>query len=436
MAMNASISSFFAPRKSQQAAISKNNITFQPEDCWQRPIGLTANDAIEIVDDDTKTTELGVTKPIQTMDFNSQENRVTGDEIAVDNSSFNTVEASSLRGISPCTNRSLCENKYPKRETNNVENVLVDDESVRSARQTCSSSMIDLCSPASTQGSETKSSSPLQPNNIGTGSTDCDVAGNRADNVGEEKATNPFLKFAHDLGGLESSYFADLLKSSSAEEEMLKSQSKEATNKKSKKILSQGAIKPPAKKRKQTMVKVINNCDYSKKTDEELAECRKKWQTFADSDAPIEIRRFQVLIAARLHCQAHEGTVRKAMVLLRNHFRESSKNSSYLQGDESKSNIEQIKEKSYLSPETLCTADPEVISKMIASVLFANVKAKHIIEAAKEVKNQFNYKVPETVTSLKSITGIGPKLAGLLVHVNSYSAHEKGLQEMVKREEK
>ena len=52
-------------------------------------------------------------------------------------------------------------------------------------------------------------------------------------------------------------------------------------------------------------------------------------------------------------------------------------------------------------------------------VLFANVKSQQIVEAAREIKTQFRGKVPETLHGMKLITGIGPKLAGLLYHVNS-----------------
>ena len=424
--MNTSISNFFAPRKSQKAAIPKRRKRFHPEDGWQRPVGLTTNDAIEIVDNDTEV--VGGNDQIPTIDSYSQDKRAAENEIAA--ASFNAVEASSVKSVSPFTRtRTRCEINYPIAVPVNkdTENDLANHTRKKRIR---SSSVIDLCSPVSAEASERKSSSPVKTS--GTCNSECTVAGtpSSADNPNESTSTNPFLQFAHDLGGLESSYFEDLLKSNNSKPE-------EANKKKENRARSpQGAPKPPSKKRKRTMVKVTNDFEFS--TDEELAECRRKWQSFADVDAPIEIRRFQIVIAARLHCQAHEGTVRKAMESLRKHFREPSLNSSCLQKDENESNMEQssgVIEKSYLSPETLSKADPEVIAKMISSVLFANVKAKHIVKAAMEVKHQFNYKVPESETSLKGITGIGPKLAGLLFRVNSYSAHDKVLQTLGSRTE-
>mmetsp|Transcript_5838 Transcript_5838/g.8765 ORF Transcript_5838/g.8765 Transcript_5838/m.8765 type:complete len:111 (+) Transcript_5838:298-630(+) len=79
----------------------------------------------------------------------------------------------------------------------------------------------------------------------------------------------------------------------------------------------------------------------------------------------------------------------------------------------------------FLDAETLSKADPSEIAKVISSVLFANVKAKQIVQAAAQVKSQFRGVVPESQHSLKMITGIGPKLAEVLHHVNCREHYKK-----------
>ncbi len=162
-----------------------------------------------------------------------------------------------------------------------------------------------------------------------------------------------------------------------------------------------------------------DDLEYKDMTQDQLAKCRRKWQSFADEDAPIQIKRFQVLIAARLHCQAHESTVRKAMVDLRKLFSNQSGDAT-----ETKSSIQCESDQPYLCPNSLSTASPDEISKIISSVLFANVKSKQIIQAANEIKSQFHGNVPETIKGMQMITGIGPKLAQLLFYVNSMAAYE------------
>eukprot|EP00560_Eucampia_antarctica_P006404 CAMPEP_0197828066 /NCGR_PEP_ID=MMETSP1437-20131217/4711_1 /TAXON_ID=49252 ORGANISM="Eucampia antarctica, Strain CCMP1452" /NCGR_SAMPLE_ID=MMETSP1437 /ASSEMBLY_ACC=CAM_ASM_001096 /LENGTH=125 /DNA_ID=CAMNT_0043429149 /DNA_START=273 /DNA_END=650 /DNA_ORIENTATION=- len=82
-----------------------------------------------------------------------------------------------------------------------------------------------------------------------------------------------------------------------------------------------------------------------------------------------------------------------------------------------------------LCTETLSNANPEVISNIIPSVLFANVKSRQIIQAAKDVRSRFHGRVPETQHGLNSIMGIGPRLADLLSYVNRYSAFTEDLKE-------
>ncbi len=162
---------------------------------------------------------------------------------------------------------------------------------------------------------------------------------------------------------------------------------------------------------------------------EEKQKFLKKWHSFADHDAPLETRRFQVLVACRLHCQAHESVVRSAFASLKKFITSppptnengDSKNCSFgvtHQQEEHKKRKQNNRKVSFLDVETLSAADPCEIAKVISSVLFANVKAKQIVQAAAEIKSQFGGAVPESEHSLKMISGIGPKLAQVLHHVN------------------
>lgn len=160
-------------------------------------------------------------------------------------------------------------------------------------------------------------------------------------------------------------------------------------------------------KRKRKKLNEVEN--FAIKSEAELTECMRKWQSMAHRDAPLEVKRFQVLVAARLHAQSQEPIVKKSMIALHEYF-------------DSKSNGDS---RQFLSCDSLSKADPEEISKVIPSVLFANVKSNHIVKAALEVKTTFNGVVPTSIHGLKSITGIGPQLAELLFYVNSPTAFAK-----------
>lgn len=220
----------------------------------------------------------------------------------------------------------------------------------------------------------------------------------------EPMTENPFIQFAHGLGASESSYF-----STSAPLPTLFTNTKEVSKTNISRNTTHATTKKDIKRKRKRKELDVEN--FASKSEEELIECMQKWQSMAVEDAPLEIRRFQVLVAARLHAQSQEPVVRKAMKALHSHFHNTS--------DTSKVNSV------FLCCETLSKADPEIISSIISSVLFANVKSKHIIKAAQEVKTTFNGIVPTSQHGLKSITGIGPHLAELLFYVNSPKAFAK-----------
>ena len=237
---------------------------------------------------------------------------------------------------------------------------------------------------------------------------------NIGNNQSQKENINPFLNFAFNAGEMEASYFSfqpvkDNISTQKA------STIGNTRNQEAKKQLSKKGSEVSRKQKQRKRQR--RNSDNSKKDEkpfversqEEQNQCICKWHSFSDEDVPVQVRRFQVLIAARLHCQAHEKSVRGAMVALRKLYSDGTHDFN----------------PKYLCPETLAETDPEEIAKIISSVLFANVKSKQIVQAAKEIKMQFNSIVPETEHGMKLITGIGPKLAGLLYHVNSQSSYKR-----------
>ena len=125
-------------------------------------------------------------------------------------------------------------------------------------------------------------------------------------------------------------------------------------------------------------------------------ECTVKWHSFAVSTDPIELQRFHVLIAARLHARCQENTVRTAMNRLRSFF----------------------ESRDGLNPRSLSKTNHEEIAPLLSSVLFGNTKAKQLVQAAHDVV-RMGGEVPETNEKLQKITGIGPKLAYILCKVNT-----------------
>jgi endonuclease III-like uncharacterized protein len=142
-------------------------------------------------------------------------------------------------------------------------------------------------------------------------------------------------------------------------------------------------------------------CEWVKLKDlpaEDQQRVTKKWQSMADPHASLEVRRFQVLVAARLHARCQEPSVRKAMASLREALVE-------------------------LSVDEVAEADPEGLAQLITNLQFYNAKAKQIVKAAQEVKSRFGGVVPEDEHSLLQITGIGKIFADLLAFVNTRSAY-------------
>jgi hypothetical protein len=137
-----------------------------------------------------------------------------------------------------------------------------------------------------------------------------------------------------------------------------------------------------------------------------------KWHTMADPSASLEDKRFQVLVAARLHARCQDGPVRKAMKELRTYF---------------DSNNHQ-----HLTVKAMANIEPVDLHSSIKNLQYYVTKASNLVKAAQELKVRYGGRVPEDEYSLKQITGIGPVLADLLAFVNTRARHGKASSEQQK----
>jgi len=71
--------------------------------------------------------------------------------------------------------------------------------------------------------------------------------------------------------------------------------------------------------------------------------------------------------------------------------------------------------KKYRSVDDFANADPEEFSKETASITFHRTKAKHIIEAAKMVRDEFGGKVPKTEKEFVRLPGVAYKTAHVVL---------------------
>lgn len=69
----------------------------------------------------------------------------------------------------------------------------------------------------------------------------------------------------------------------------------------------------------------------------------------------------------------------------------------------------------YPTPYDIANLSYSDVYDIIKSCSFPNNKAKHIVEAAKKIVNDFNGEVPHTMKDLTSIPGIGRKSANIIL---------------------
>lgn len=71
----------------------------------------------------------------------------------------------------------------------------------------------------------------------------------------------------------------------------------------------------------------------------------------------------------------------------------------------------------YPDPETMSTATPEEMFKLIRSISYPNNKSKHLVGMAKMLMEEFNAEVPMTVAELIKLPGVGRKTANVITSV-------------------
>ena len=70
-----------------------------------------------------------------------------------------------------------------------------------------------------------------------------------------------------------------------------------------------------------------------------------------------------------------------------------------------------------LNVETMCKTDEETISKLIYPVSFYKRKAQYIKRTAQILKDAYDSDIPNNVTELCKLPGVGPKMAYIAMHV-------------------
>ncbi len=69
------------------------------------------------------------------------------------------------------------------------------------------------------------------------------------------------------------------------------------------------------------------------------------------------------------------------------------------------------------TPEALAATTPEVVYEYIRSVSYPNSKAKHLVEMAKMLVNDFHSEVPDNLDDLVKLPGVGRKTANVMLSV-------------------
>jgi endonuclease III len=143
----------------------------------------------------------------------------------------------------------------------------------------------------------------------------------------------------------------------------------------------------------------------------------------------IEIRRFQVLVAARLHARCQESSVRKAMTRLRSYFQKSSRSSNINADDGVAHGVKTAGCRTETLNNTItinniASADPVKLAHgCLSNLQFYNVKAESLVKAAQQIQKEHGGFVPVDEESLLKVTGVGKVFADLLAFVNTRENH-------------
>jgi endonuclease-3 len=69
------------------------------------------------------------------------------------------------------------------------------------------------------------------------------------------------------------------------------------------------------------------------------------------------------------------------------------------------------------TPEAMATSSWEVVFELIKSVSYPNNKAKHLVQMAKQLVENFNSVVPDDIEKLQTLQGVGRKTANVIAAV-------------------
>ena len=70
------------------------------------------------------------------------------------------------------------------------------------------------------------------------------------------------------------------------------------------------------------------------------------------------------------------------------------------------------------TPEAMAAASPEEVAEIIRSLGFYKTKARHCVEAAQAIVDDFGGEVPHTMAELTSLPGVGRKTANIVLNVS------------------
>ncbi|XP_070684651.1 endonuclease III-like protein 1 isoform X2 [Pempheris klunzingeri] len=109
-----------------------------------------------------------------------------------------------------------------------------------------------------------------------------------------------------------------------------------------------------------------------------------------DTEAPAQVRRFQVLVSLMLSSQTKDQVTAAAMQKLRAHG---------------------------CTVENILTTDDETLGKIIYPVGFWRTKVKYLKLTAAMLQNEFGGDIPDSVEGLVRLPGVGPKMAHLAMDI-------------------
>jgi HhH-GPD superfamily base excision DNA repair protein len=144
------------------------------------------------------------------------------------------------------------------------------------------------------------------------------------------------------------------------------------------------------------------NADKDENKNENENESETQYQYTVDD------RRYQLFVAVRIHAQCQDVAVHKAMSRL----------------------YENIVP---FTIRTVAAMTIETLASLLSNLQYHTTKAKHVIQASKDIIDRYNGIVPCTYDGLKQLIGIGPIFADLLSYLNTYEMHANKLDTRNKR---